>query len=90
MKTTNELVFDYFSSLSSFLIEMGNMAYNLKKYNEETNPEKKKEYLVEASHAGVIAVENIATLITSPMGGKLELFGDLTVGSTTALRLHRN
>lgn len=63
------LTFDYFSSLTSSMIEIGNMAYNLKKYNEETNPEKKKEYLVEAKHAGVLAVENIATLITGPMGG---------------------
>ncbi|MBR2251033.1 MAG: hypothetical protein IJ881_01135 [Neisseriaceae bacterium] len=61
LPTTNELVADFLGSLSSFLVEMGNMAYNLKRYKETGEDQLKKN----AQRSALLAVENIATLVTS-------------------------
>ncbi|MBR7059247.1 MAG: hypothetical protein IKI22_01400, partial [Neisseriaceae bacterium] len=78
--TTGTLLNNYFDSLTSFFIEMGNMVYNIKKCREETNPDKKADYLIQASISFGLATESIATLINGPMGGKIGIAGNTLIG----------
>ena len=66
--TASSLVMNFIDSISGFLLETGNIAYNLKKYKEANTTEDKAKYLTETFFAGSLAIGHLGELVTGEFG----------------------